>query len=83
MAGTLDLADLSVWSAATVCGSHPIDLRQDEIVAVVGSWQGCSCEEEGNPACGSYCDSSGVAIYRLRDRTYAVVDESSDTTGHG
>ena len=75
--------DLSVLHAANGCSDHVTDVKDDEVADVLITGQWCSCEEDGRKACGSYCDSSGVAIYRLCDDSYAVVTEWGDTTGHG
>lgn len=72
-----------VLECAGGCSRHPISLTVDEIQEPLYGRQWCCCEESGAEPCRSYCDSSGAAVFLLRDGRYATVLESSDTTGHG
>lgn len=75
--------DLSVYRSAN-CEDHPVtEITESDIASVICSRQWCYCEIEGREACKSFCDTSGAAIYGLRDGRYAVAFESSDTSGHG
>jgi hypothetical protein len=70
------------------CEDHPItcvteeDLK-DAVTLIAGG--GCCCFEtnEEGKTCGSHCDSESFALGRLTDGRYVVVEESSDSSGHG
>ena len=74
---------MDVLEAATGCSDHPSAFDRDTIATVEYARQWCYCEIDGGKPCGSHCDSSGCAVFRLKDGTYAVASESSDSSGHG
>ena len=74
----------SVVASATQCQDHPCTAPEEkDWDAVVSARQWCSCEESGGSHCGGCCDSAGAALVRLKDGSFFVACESSDTSGHG
>lgn len=80
------LADAIVDSACG-CSDHPCDFKMEEVDEVLRARTWCYCELRGDPPCGSYCDTGGAALVRLKPVggkiRWAVAAESSDTSGHG
>ena len=69
------------------CEDHKTDVAPEDVVEGIAAASWCYCwrPDSGRPPddCGSYCDTQGVAIGRLRDGAFVVITESSDSTGHG
>lgn len=67
------------------CGDHPQPWKWEDIEGVIASAEWCCCFSQdgqyGN--CGSYCDSSGVGVYLLKNGNVLTMHESSDSSGHG
>jgi hypothetical protein len=77
----------SVFSDAS-CSDHPITcVTEEELDGATTLIAGgrCNCTEmnEDYNTCRSYCDTESFALGRLADGRYLVVEESSDSSGHG
>ena len=68
--------------AANTCSEHHSGIETADIKSAryAASWCGC-CDTPGG--CGSWCDYSSVAVVELVSGEFAVIEEDSDTTGHG
>jgi hypothetical protein len=83
------LTVLDVYNNAESCGDHPlgIDAALLDGALTLVALGSCSCYEyEPNATyetCNSYCDSSSFALGKLADGRFIVIEESSDTSGHG
>jgi len=77
----------SVFENAS-CADHPITcVTEKELEGAVTLIAGgcCNCTEmsEDYNTCGSHCDTQSFALGRLADGRFLVVEESSDSSGHG
>lgn len=62
------------------CEDHTTDVIAEDVAEALVAARWCACFPQD---CGTYCDTYGCAIVRLKDGQFAVIDESSDTSGHG
>jgi hypothetical protein len=72
----------TVWGQANTCGGDihgPHDLPADVVAAVADGAEHVWAKSEQ----GDYAEGSSCAIGRTKDGRFVVVEESSDTTGHG
>lgn len=70
------------------CSDHPITCVTKEelegaITLIAGGHCGCNEMNEDYETCNSYCDTESFALGRLADGRFLVVEESSDSSGHG
>ena len=76
----------TVYNEANGCSEHSLDLDEDcaTAITIIGGGQcGCSPWNLEYDTCGSYCDTESFAIGILPSGRFAVVYESSDSSGHG
>jgi hypothetical protein len=67
------LNGLAVLDGANECSDHHSGIEHDDVAEVLYAYL-----EEGD-----YAESHGAAILKLKDGTYAAVEQWEDTTGHG
>lgn len=79
-------AAMGVVHTASECGDHPCEVpfKVEDIEKVFYCENGCHCgtASEGK-TCGSWCDTWGTAVFRLKDGRYVYANESADSSGHG
>ena len=76
---------IGVFSDASECSDHPLSWKPEDVSEIIAEAQWCYCHSDDAEAkhCGSYCDSDGVGVYRLKNGNILTLHESSDTSGHG
>ena len=77
---------LNICETATRCSDHPGTFPPiEEWEKVLGAETWCSCynDKELSNFCGSWCDSYGLAVVKLKNGKFLVAQESSDTLDMG
>lgn len=71
------------WGCGDCTPTNPAFVPSDA-VAVLVDIKKCGCRDwERGGDCGSWCDSDGIAVVRLKDGRIGVSQEWSDSSGHG
>ena len=81
---TIEEHAIAALYGANACSEHHSGIDEDDIASVIAAFSGCYCEwyRDSEPY-NHHCDSMSTAVLLLKDGRYAVIHESSDTTGHG
>ncbi len=70
------------WGCGDCTPDNPAFVPED-VDQVLVSAERCYCMDDWGQDCGSWCDTAGFSVAKLKDGRIGVSRESSDSTGHG
>lgn len=79
------MIDISLVYSNGQCADHPLPELNTETTETIIAAGRCNCHELNldYTTCGSWCDTNSFAIGLLSSGKFVVVEEWSDSSGHG